>query len=205
MPFYPYRRRFNNRRRVNNRRLVRNFRRKWTRRGMGDKGRRFFKIRLELAVSTNAGGIMTLAATNNPSGASDWSSISALFDAYKVAAMKIKYIPSLPNDTSVTTGYAPFYMIADADSSTTPLASTTDAIQYENMQVKNMYRPWSFYYKFPKRTAVATGATVLQGGYQDIAAVGASGGLYGYGLGFDASTTYGQAIVTYYITVTNRR
>lgn len=172
---------------------------------MGQNGKRFFKLRRIVSVDSSAGGVLQVNATNDPSTFEDWTNVAALFDTYRVCAIKIKFIPSLPNDTSLSTGFFPLYVVGDSNSSSSPLTSDNVAIQYENMKVMNMYRPWKYYYYVPKQTAGASGVIYQQGGYRDMLDTTATAAVYSYGTGFDASTNYGKAILTHYITAKNRK
>ena len=167
-------------------------------------GKRFFKLRVATNFTSSALGTLDTVVDNNPSGFQDWSSISNLFDSYRVCAIKIKYIPSLPNDTSAVTGFYPLYAVNDHDD-ITPLASVNQAIQYENMKVHNLYMPWQHYFKIPVRTQTSTAGTIEKGGYQDIASVSGSAGIKLWVTGLDTSTQYGTMIVTHYIAAKNRR
>lgn len=172
--------------------------------GSGQHGKRFFKLKSAFGLSANVGGEINMAVTDNPSAFGDWSSIAALFDTYKVAAIKVKFIPQLPNDTSTTTGFFPLYVVGDPNDSTIPINSITSACQYENMKTMNMYRPWKYYYKVPTKSSIS-GDTVLTGGYRPTASTSGTCGVYGWGGGFDVSQQYGSYVVTLYIVCKERR
>lgn len=162
------------------------------------------KLRVAATVASNAGGVITFAYSNNPSSYQDWSSVGNLYDEYKATGIKFQYIPYLPNDTSTVTGFLPLYSVYDPNSTSTPLTSINDAIQYENMKVYNMYRPWKRYVKL--RTPVANAATVVNsGGYMPTASGTATSCVAFYGEGFDISTSYGSIIVTIYLKLRNRK
>lgn len=99
-------RRNNFRKRVRARKYVRKFNRK-ARAGMGQNGKRFFKLKGAFGLSSDVSGTINMSVTDDVSGLGDWSSIAALFDTYKVCALKVKFFPQLPNDPSGTTGYFP--------------------------------------------------------------------------------------------------
>lgn len=186
----------------------RTYRKRWSRKrkptGSGESGKRFFKLRGAFALSADAGGTISLSVTDDPSGLGDWSNIAALFDVYKVCAIKVKFIPQLPNDTGTTTGFYPFYLIGDVNTATNPISSITVACQYENMRAKNMYMPWKYYWKCPKQSS--TGADiVLANGYRPTSSTTATMGVFGWGQGFDISQQYGSYIVTHYIVAKARR
>lgn len=197
-------RRVGNKRRGNIKRKFRKFRRS-SRKFMND-GKRFFKLKANFSIDSDSVGRILITVAASPTGFSDWTNISALFDSYRICASKVKFIPALPNDSSSSVTFAPMYVIADNDSGTNPLTTTvSDAIQYENCKIKNMFRPWTYYRKWPKLTAQASGGTMLQGGYQDVASVSANQGIYGIGTGYTVSKNYGNMIITHYIAAKNRR
>jgi len=167
------------------------------------KGQIKIKLRVTATVASNAGGQITFAYSNDPSGLQDWSSVAALYDEYKVKGLKIQFYPYLPNDPSGTTGYLPLYTVIDQNSATTPLTSVNDAIQYENMKAFNMYRPWKIFRRFEK----ITGSTSAQvnNGYMPTASPVATACMAFYGVGYDISTSYGSVIVTAYLTLRNRK
>lgn len=191
-------------------RKKRAFRKKFLKKRSSRKGQtaaRMFKLRVTATLSSDVGGDISGILSDNPSGANDWVSCGNLFDSYRVCAMKIKYIPSFPNDTNAVAGYAPLYVVYDADHQAQPLASVNDAVQYENLKVMNMYRPWSYYVRIPKFNSIsgASAVTIQSGGYIDIGAVTAVSCIAYYGTGFKASLDYGTLVYTFYLKFKNRR
>lgn len=167
------------------------------------RGKVYVKLRVTATVSSNPGGQIIINYTNNPSSLQDWTSISNLYDEYCVKAMAFKFIPFLPNDTSTTTGFFPLYSVIDQNSGSGILGSINDAIQYENMRVFNMYRPWKLYRRFSKVTG--NSITIVNNGYMPTASPTATAVCSFYGEGFDISQSYGTIIVTAYITARNRK
>lgn len=183
--------------------------RKYTRAGRGSKGVRFFKLRQVTNLVTSVGGAVSFFNSANPSDAfnnggtdyEDWTNVYNLFDSFRVRAIKLKFIPSLPNDTSGTTAFSPLYVGGDPDSSTImPVTTILEAVQYENMKVKNMFRPWSYYFKLPK-----PGATPTLGWCDVASPTQQLGMIWAYGTGFDISTGYGTMISTIYLQARDRR
>lgn len=170
---------------------------------LNPKGKAYFKLRITATVASNGAGIISFAYSNDPSGFRDWSSVAALYDEYVVKGMSFKFIPFLPNDTSTVTGYLPFYSVVDQNSATTPLSSINSAIEYENMKVFNMFRPWKLYRRYNKITG--NGSTIVNNGYTPTADPTATACCAFYGEGFDVSTSYGSIIVTAYITARGRK
>lgn len=201
----PYRRRTYRRRYKR-----RTYRRKWSRKNVTRRfkndGKRFFKLTTSDEVVSTAGGQIANVYTDNPNGYNDWTQIASLFDSYRVCAIKIKYIPNKPNDESNVTTYQPLYIVQDRDSTTLP-STVNDMIQYENLKVKNLYRPWTYYRKFAKQTSTGvTGQVMLAGGYKDCGQPTGSQAIFIVSEpGLQTSTTYGRWITTLYLTAKNRR
>lgn len=197
-------------------RFKKNFRRKRysarrrssVKKSSGD-GKRPFKVRYTQTLGSTGGGVIQVPISltspeNVVSGSGtveDWSSITALFDNFKVCALKLRYIPSFPNNTSATTAFAPLYSAVDYDEVNTSscIGTIAEAINYENMKVHNMYRPWKRYWKV--RKLAFPGYAV---GYNEVDTPYNIGQMCLYGEGFTASTTYGQLIITYYIICKSR-
>lgn len=198
MPYY-YRRPY--RKTYYKKKFNRTYRKKWskTRKGMGQNAKRFFKIKAVQDVTTTVTGTFDTVYTNNVGGATDWTNIAALFDDYRVCGLKLKYIPSLPNDTSTQTGFTPFYVGGDSND-VTAWTSSADALQQENTKVKNLYRPWTYYYYFQK-----LGNVNLTNGYRATNVTTASQGIKTYATGLDISQKYGEIVLTFYISAKNRK
>lgn len=201
----PYRRR-TYRRRYKRRAYRKKWSRKSTARRFKNDGKRFFKLTTSDAVQTTSGGQVSNTYTDNPQDYTDWTQIASLFDSYRVCAIRIKYIPNRPNDQSNVTTYQPLYIVQDRDSITPP--GTVNAfIEYENMKVKNLYRPWSYYRKFAKQTSTGvSGQVVLAGGYRDCAQPTGTQAIFIVSEpGLQSETIYGRYITTLYVTAKNRR
>lgn len=196
----PLRRRF--RRRVNSRKSKRRTIKRYLRRKSKQGNLTAVKLRLTNTLSSDAGGTITQYYNfRDPSSTNDWSNFSALYDSYRVFALKIKFVPLYPNNLSATTTYMPLYWCVDQDNvDNTGITSVGNIVQYENLKVKNMYKPWKIYIKCPKWLQAS-----LPGGFQDIANPVSNGVLVSYGSGFNASSDWGTMIVTYYVGFKNRR
>lgn len=174
-----------------------------------------YKLRTNPEMITDAAGTMQYRfSTTNPSlttsinggaysnAVNDWTNIITLYDQYKVNAIKIVYTPYHPNDTVALQVFKAMYSIIDYDS-VNPPANYNQISEYENMKIKNLYMPWTIYYRIPKSYG-GTGPSVGFGWF-DIANPQANGCIQLYGTGLDASDTYGQLTVTYYVSCKNRR
>lgn len=173
----------------------------WKRKQMkntGQTAKRFFKLKRVYPLSTSAGLITFTDNPRNPSSAQDWSSVAALFDSYRVCAVKYKFIPSRPNDTTLTTAYEPLYAAWDSDG--TGPTSINAAMQYENLKIKNLSMPWSIYQYIGK--IVTSGEST---GYASTASPITTGEMVFLASGLNSSATYGQLIQTYYLAVKDRK
>lgn len=168
--------------------------------GSGQDAIRFFKIKYYVSVAATS-NILFSVFTTSPSTSDDWNSIVALFDSYRVCAMKIKFVPTCPNDPS-STKYAPIYVYADVDENVTVAPSVPAMLEYENLKVKDATKPWQYYTKFPKVTATGT-ANINLDGYLDTATPQATGSIVMYSTPL-SNIVYGYVIITWYVAVKNR-
>lgn len=80
-------------------------------------------------------------------------SLENTFDQNRCAAIKVKWLPSLPNG-SVVAGYQPAYLLRDSEGIDANLSNNMSPTQLQ-MQINgvkslNMYRPFKTYMKAPK-------------------------------------------------------
>lgn len=136
----------------------------------------------------------------------DLSSLTSLYDQARICAIKIKYIPRVPNDLASYAAYVPLYIVRDDDDTSLP-SSVSEMVQYENFKVKNMFRPWSYYTKVPRVAGFVTGTYVQVGsmGWFDLAAAQSIGAIKIFATSTNASFTYGQLVISYYIAFKSRR
>lgn len=165
------------------------------------------KIRTQEVISNTAANTLSTGVFVNEVGnAQDWSSYDAIYDTFRVCAIKIKWIPYL-NSTTALSAYSPMYVAWDLDHNTlATLDSVNEIIQYENCKFKNAYRPWTYFVKCPK--IVSDGASFMfQGGYCDVNTYASLPGVIGvYNENPNgAGTALGNLIVTYYVSFKNRR
>lgn len=133
-----------------------------------------------------------------------------MFDYYRVCAVKIKFIPSANVLTfpaeAAGPKFAPVYIIHDPNTVTATVTSSTVAIGYENMRVKNMWMPWSYYRKFVRNIRVAgTGSQTVRG-YQPTSNPQATQSVQMLfeNLGTTTSGQIGTIIISLYIVCRNR-
>lgn len=183
-------------------------------RGRGEKGVRYFKVSHVATnfIATDASGNIALKyCINDPSASSDWASIIALFDLYRVCAFKVKYFPYRPNDVSTSTAYQPLQVCVDFDNISTSAALTVDTnAAYENNKSKNIFMPWSYYVRVPKYSTVHySGGTAplpsQQGGFIENVTIPDTGYIYFNSSNLTASESYGTIKLVWYLKVKNRR
>jgi len=78
--------------------------------------------------SANGAGIMAPIVSFNPSGFSDWSSLAALYDEFRVLGAKIKFFCQQQN--SITVQSQPVTVVYDNDDATTAITSASGALDY---------------------------------------------------------------------------
>lgn len=171
-----------------------------------------YRLKGIVNITTNGSGVLLnairLTTPDNFDGASnsvtDWTSFANLYDQYRVHAIKVKWIPDVPNDESGTSVYKPIYVFTDYDS--IGLSPTNGvAIGYDNQRTFNLYRPWTYYKRIPKLlNPGATNVSML--GYFDTLSTVSTGAVYLCQSGpLSISKTYGTCVVTYYLKGAMRR
>jgi len=108
-------------------------------------------------------------AVHDPTGSSEWTNWTSLYDAYKVVKFTMKFFPTnninatVAAESSPPTLYGPLYLIWDFDSSTGP-GSVTLCLNYGSLHVKSLYRNWSYTVQNPQvatdPATLATAATI---------------------------------------------
>lgn len=162
------------------------------------------RIRAYDITSSAAGVLSTFYNARNPSGSNDWAPLLALYDQYRVNAIKLKWYPYQVN--SVTVKFMPIYVAYDTDvNNVNPISSLATALDYANVKAFNVYLPFTYYVKPGK--VISTGGTnvILAGGWIDTSNATTIGCVGVYGEEFTADTKYGHFIVTYYCEFKNRR
>lgn len=228
-----FRRRFRPRRRFRKSGFIKNYLRRKARKGNTTVAKCRF---VRTAVSDSTGAYYMKVHLMNPvepwtdinsfavNPVTDWTSFSDLYDNFRVCAIKVKWIPSnnsTPTFNSTTPGlignlYAPMYSCIDYDSSSTQIKTFNQIIEYENMKVHNLYRPFSRFFRVPKYLAnpisdlTQGGDPVLSRGYFPTDPTSGLRPNYGWLYLYTENNlptvgTLGQFIVTYYIAFKNRR
>lgn len=81
------------------------------------------------------------------------NSLSTIYDSARCTGIRVQYIPELPNGATAGT-FKPLYYGYDRDGFEYTMAQLIQGnpnqwLDLRKMKVKNMYRPWSQYFKFP--------------------------------------------------------
>ncbi|UPW41439.1 capsid protein [Dipodfec virus UA23Rod_6578] len=194
------------------RRTTRRPRRRFNRRKFSRKARpsgndkRFHKLKQVKDVSTDASGVISVFANNDVSLAQEWTTFTGLYDAYKVCAVKIQFIPNLPNDTSANAQYSPLYIAHDFNNGTITAPTENILIQYGDVKVKNLFRPWTYYTRFAAQSYSGNATSVsMTKGYRRTDDTTASQCAFMYSENNSFSTSYGRILITYYVTFKYRR
>lgn len=174
-------------------------------------GQSFFKVRYIASLTTDvAGRAIHTVSDMNPTAVwdgagtvEDWTNMKGLYEMYRVAAVKLHFIPSYPNDTSVNTFYAPMYIVHDVDDNTA-IVNRAEALGYEKMRIKNLYRPWTFFTRCPRNRTTGKAINMVSN-FLQMGVTDNMGGIKIFAENLDLSGTYGDVIITYYIMVRERR
>ena len=128
--------------------------------------------------------------------------MAGLFDYYRVAAMKMKFVPTVTADA--TYNFAPAYVLHDVNSKSLPSITTTTAIQYENCRIVNMQRPWKYCRKMIRNITDSSGSSTR--GYIPTSEPNATQVMCMLHLGTDqAGKHIGDTLSTYYISAFARQ
>jgi len=163
------------------------------------------KLRNLLTLSADSGGVIAGYWNDSPTSCYDWSSLTSLFDMYRIESLKVKFIPQVPNDSSTVTGFYPLMIAFDQDTPATTPASKQELLEYENCKIKNMYKPFSVKQIIPRVAGTSVDVKTDKDGFIDIGGATAFHALRFYGDGFDISQDYGDIIVEVVISFKNRR
>ena len=142
--------------------------------------------------STGSGNLLSYVSMN-PSGSSEWTSLSTLFDEFRVVGAKLHLLPMFSGST--TAGM--ICVCYDNDSLTTP-ASIDDVMCYKNSKMAAFYKGIAINIKRPNITASAY--------WTDVASPSNSAGSFPYVIGFcSATTTVGYMSIKYDVGFRGRR
>lgn len=123
-----------------------------------------------------------------PNASPDWSNMIATYGEYRVLSMQLRYCPNVLGATQGTFLYAPFYVVWDATSTVTPLASYAAAENYATLRPHSFNQPWTISHRM-KGLEESTFAQVTSGTIDYSFKV--------YATGLTPSTSYGRMIITW--------
>ena len=197
-----YRRRY----RVRPRRFVR---RKYTRSvprnriGKGFDAKRYVKLRQVAAINTLASGFIAETIDDLPNGVGGWSHLLNVFDWYRVAAIKLTFVPS--NTAISNASYSACFVWHDPNKvyASAGAFSVDDALGFSTVRIVNMQRKWSVYYKMHRTLAVGNSTTAIKQdgkGYITPDTTVATQSVNVVASGFPTATTkIGDLVIIYYV------
>jgi len=153
-----------------------------------------------VAVSSDAGGQIFFTVDNDPSRYLDWSGYTALYNAYRVLAIRLRWIP---NDIGFPSGASaavqrPLVTWVRRNVPGSPAAPSSVAAAYDNdgARVQNVGKQWS-------QTLRADGNPDLD--WKAVSAPVQTFQVQIYGNSFTASTVYGQVFQDCLVQLKNRQ
>ena len=172
--------------------------------------RRFFKLRTVAPVSAPANTILRIPVQDDPQSSTEWASCKALFEMYRVCAIKVTWIPAANIHAAPASatgfGFQPVYVIHDVNN-VVPVNITEDqVIQYDNLRVKSMSRLWKVYYKMVRNIPTVSSFTVNTRAYQSTDAPVPTQQLLLFvpALGNPQAENLGKVVITFYTVFKNR-
>lgn len=98
-------------------------------------------VRLDTDVVASGSGVVTTVLGSNPSGYSNWSALSVLYDEYRVLSMESKFLPyQRYHDATLNT--SPMYVVTDRGDATA-LTSYQNALEYSSVRTFLSSDPWT--------------------------------------------------------------
>ncbi len=155
------------------------------------------------SISSNGAGIVNQVLTLNPSGSSEWTSYSNIYDEFRVMAARVTLVPL--QQGSVTSSNGLLAVVFDNDDSVA-LTSFTAALEYDT--AKQLPAIWYDNQRGPRRFEWARPnagvSTTIP--WIDIAApAGSNGSIKFYGTNLTVSTSYYAYSIEYFVQYRGRR
>jgi len=152
----------------------------------------------EAPVTSSAGGVVSFVlSVQNPgnlNGAAvlDWSSMSGLFDNYRVKKARLVYTSNSTASPSSAIAQANCWVVYDPDNSTQQLTSSAIAAQYGNAVAFSLQRPFIYDILLPHMNS----QSVLEGGWMDCSVLtNTVGTIQVYASGLSSTIVYGTYFV----------
>ncbi len=158
--------------------------------------------------------INPLRAKDGANPVSGWDSYNALFDSYKVSAIKVKYIPYLYQDPSGTTLFTPLgFTCRSNQTDAGNITTLSDILDEDHYRLLDLRKNWKIYRKVrPIRSAeitAGTSAVIQSGGWlstaDDKKPIIGSPLLMFAAQNLSSGKTYGKLIVSYYVRFKDRK
>ncbi len=144
--------------------------------------------------------------TDDPSGCTDWNSLAALYDSYRVDEIIMEWVPYATFDGNLK--YAPIFVVFDPDSTSISAPSITKYLEYDNCAVMDLTKHWTYKVRPPKISSLAYAigsAKVLGNGFLDIISPTATCAISYYSENLTFSEQYGTVIAHYKVSFASRR
>jgi hypothetical protein len=156
-------------------------------------------------LTSSAGGNVTSALTNNPSGAAEFSACSSLWDSYRVVRMIMEFIPVLTYNSGFA--FPPMVVVFDPDT-TTPPSTFAAGLQYDTHEIVDLTKHWWYEATPPKvmsASAITGSYTVNEGGFLDLGNPAGTSSISWRAEGCTSSTLYGTYVMHYFVDLISRR
>lgn len=175
-------------------------------------------------ISTATAGTAVVNSYSDTTGTAyalqDAPAYAALYEQKRCRGVRIRFIPSSPDDSSSTTSYQPLYMIFDKDGNEDidQTSTVNDILEENRFTIRQLYRPLDVYKrafayklqsKFPIATSSSIPSTQLPAGYWTHTS--SSGGVstsYPHWIWAirdgTASKNYGKLVIDFYLTFKDR-
>jgi hypothetical protein len=154
-------------------------------------------------ISSGATGVINTVFANNPNGTSEWASYIALYDEFRILAVRLSILPYQQGSLTVISDLCG--IVFDNDD-TTVLTNISSALEYDNCRlIQTNWVPAKAgltQYTWARPTSGANTAVL----WQDVAVPAASpGSIKFYASGLSASTKYFSVQVEYFVEFRGRR
>jgi hypothetical protein len=147
-------------------------------------------------VTASAGGVISAAFNNNPSGAANFNDYSDAWDEYRVLGIKFSYDPNNVVNTATVNGFNGYNMIVHAPVATTPV-SLADAA---STGVSNRWNAFRRFVREWRMSEVSEAVWITTS-----APVTTSDTLLLYSSGGTASNYYGNILIEYVVQFRSHR
>jgi len=96
---------------------------------------------LQVSVQSSVAGVTALVYSSSPASANDWAACQAIYDEYRVLAMKLKYFPS-NRYSKTTTVCRPAVTYVDRDDTALP-TSYGQSCKKASSVIRSLEDPWT--------------------------------------------------------------